>query len=320
MDEQTKRISDRAAEYFAGSRFETMAHRRAREAWLAEDVRHRVAYDEMQRLWDHADCLRDNAEFKAFMVQGRAALRRSRSSKRMLLLAAALVALAGITGVYWLRAPMAIARYVTAVGERQTDVLADGSRVTLNTNSALEVRFTRGRRDVDLQRGEVLFEVAHDASRPFVVHTGMGSVTALGTRFEVRRDAGANEAVVTLLQGSVAVKQGEAQQMLLPNEQARLSEQGGITVRTIDPAQVDGWVDGWLRFRDATLGEVVAEANRYSVRKLSLADPALAHLRLHGNFHVGDTASIAAAVEQVLPVRVDDRGNEIVLRPEARKK
>lgn len=314
MDEQTKRISDQAADYFAGSQFETNAHRSAREAWLAADVRHRQAYDEMQRLWDHAGALRDDAELKAFTARGRAALRQARRAKWMFLAAAAVVVMAG--GFWlslWLKTAPTPVRYATTLDERQTEVLADGSHVTLNTDSALEVRFTRNRRDVDLQRGEAQFEVAHDASWPFVVHTGMGTVTALGTRFQVRRDA--DDAVVTLLQGSVAVAQGQDRRTLVPNEQARLSDKGGIVVRTIDPAQVSGWLDGWLHFSDATLSDVVAEANRYSPRKLRLADAGLAGLRLHGNFRAGDTASIAAAAGQLLPVKVDDRGNEIVLRP-----
>lgn len=314
MDEQTKRISDQAADYLAGSPSETIAQRRAREAWLAEDVRHRLAYDEMQRLWDHAGHLRDDADLKAFTTRGRAALRRTRWSKRLFLAVAAVTILIGGAGLlFWLKTAVTPVRYVTAIGERQTDVLADGSRVTLNTDSAIEVRFTRGRRNVDLQRGEAQFEVAHDASRPFVVRTGMGTVTALGTRFQVRRDA--DDAVVTLLQGSVAVTQGPDRRTLVPDEQARLSDKGGIAVRTVDPAQVSGWLDGWLHFDDATLGEVVAEANRYSPRKLRLADPALARLRLQGNFRTGDTASIAAVAAALLPVRVEERGSEIVLRP-----
>ena len=319
MDEQTKRISDQAADYLAGRQVETVAQCRAREAWLAEDARHRTAYDEMQQLWDHAGHLRDDAELRAFTTRGRAALRRSRWSKGLLLAAAAIAILVTSAWVV-LRLSTAATpvRYATVVGQRQTEVLADGSQVTLNTDSIIEVRFSRGRRDVDLQRGEAQFDVAHDASRPFVVHTGMGTVTALGTRFDVRRYAG-DEAVITLLRGSVAVKQGAEQRTLRPNEQARLSDHGGITVRWIDPAQVDAWVDGWLRFSDASLGEVVAEANRYSSRKLRLADPQLAGLRLHGNFHVGDTASIAAAAELLLPVRVEKQGNDIVLSPVKKK-
>lgn len=314
MDEQTKRISDQAADYFAGSQFETVDHRRAREAWLVEDVRHRRAYDQMQQLWDQVGTLHDDAELKAFTAQGRASLRRSRRTKRLFLLAASLAALSGgLLTLFQYNKASAPVRYATTIGQRQTDVLADGSNVTLNTDSALEIRFTRDRRDVDLQRGEAQFDVAHDPSRPFVVHTGMGTVTALGTRFQVRRDA--DDAVVTLLRGSVAITRGQDRRTLVPNEQARLSATDGIAVRTIDPAQVSGWLDGWLHFRNATLGEVVAEANRYSTRKLRLADPKLAALRIQGNFRTGDTASIAAVAAAFLPVRVEDHGSDIVLRP-----
>jgi transmembrane sensor len=154
--------------------------------------------------------------------------------------------------------------------------------------------------------------VAHDASRPFVVHVDGDTVTALGTRFQVRRDVGT--VVVTLLKGSVKVVQGQQQRILHPDEQARLSPGDGIRVAIIDPALVEGWPAGWLRFRNATLGQVVAEANRYSSRKLQLDGSGLAGLKLSGNFRAGDSASIAQAAEQILPVRVDDRGAEIVLR------
>jgi transmembrane sensor len=141
----------------------------------------------------------------------------------------------------------------------------------------------------------------------------MGTVSALGTRFQVRREQ--DSAVVTLLKGAVEVAEGEARRTLRPNEQARLSADAGIRVGTIDPAQVSGWLDGWLHFRNTPLSQVVAQANRYSPRKLRLGDSRLAGLELNGNFHIGDSASIAFAVEQILPVRVDDSGPDIVLRP-----
>lgn len=314
MDKQPNHIAEQAAAYLAGSQAESPSHRRTREAWLAEDVRHRRAYDEMQQLWDHAGNLRDDPELKAFTARRLAAMRRSRWLARISLAAAALFVLLG--SAYFAARRMAAPlsqRYATQLGERRTQVLADGTQVVLNTDTAIEVRYTPNERDIELQHGEAQFDVAHDALRPFVVHTGMGTVTALGTRFQVRRDV--DDAVVTLLRGSVAVTQGQDRRTLVPNEQAQLSDKGGIAVRMIDPAQVSGWLDGWLHFSDTTLADVVAEANRYSARKLRLADPQLARLRLHGNFRTGDTASIAAAAGQLLPVKVDDRGAEIVLRP-----
>lgn len=314
MHEQSKRIGEQAAAYFATRQFESAAHRREREAWLAADERHRLAYDEFQRLWDHADGLRDDADLKAIAAEERAAARRTRRSRWIVLTAAATLFLASSGAMLlWFKSASVTQRYATAIGERRTETLADGTRVVLNTDTVLETRFTRRHRDVALEKGEAQFDVSHDASRPFVVNAGVGTVTALGTRFQVRRDA--TDAVVTLLIGSVEVVQGHEQRILHSNEQAQLSDDAGIRVRTIDPAQVSGWLDGWLRFRDAPLGDVVAEANRYSTRKLRLGDPKLASLPLHGNFHAGDSASIAAAAAQLLGLRMEDRGNDIVLLP-----
>lgn len=314
MHEQSKRIDEQAAAYFAARQFESAAHRQEREAWLAADERHRLAYDEFQRLWDHADGLRNDADLKAIAAGERAAVRRTRRSRWIVLTAAATLFLASSGAMLlWFKSASVTLRYATAIGERRTETLADGTRVVLNTDTVLETHFTRSRRDVALEKGEAQFDVSHDAARPFVVNAGVGTVTALGTRFQVRRDA--TDAVVTLLKGSVEVVQGHEQRILHPDEQAQLSDDAGIRVRTIDPAQVSGWLDGWLRFRNAPLGDVVAEANRYSARKLRLGDPKLASLPLHGNFHAGDSASIAAAAAQLLGLRMEDRGNDIVLLP-----
>jgi transmembrane sensor len=315
MDKHPEQIAERAAAYFVRRRGETAAQRREREAWLAGDERHAGAYADAQRLWDRVGELRANARLQALKAADLAAMRRSRwlGPGRLLLAAAALVVLLGSAYlVTMFAATPSPARYVTQLGERRTETLADGTRVVLNTDTALEVRYTRGRRDVSLLRGEAQFEVEHDAARPFVVHVDGDTVTALGTRFQVRRNADA--VVVTLLRGSVEVVQGQQQRILHPDEQAHLSPGAGIRIQAIDPAQVTGWPEGWLRFRNASLGQVVAEANRYSPRKLKLGGAALAGLKLNGNFRAGDNASIALAAGQILPVRVDDRGTEIVLR------
>ncbi len=314
MDKQLKHIAEQAAAYFVQRRGETTTQHREREVWLAEDEQHERAYEETRRLWDRTGNLRDDAHLQALKAADLAALQRPRWFRADWILSAAAV-LTLLLGVAYLAmrfmASSPPVTYATALGERRTEVLADGTQVVLNTDSAIEARYTRDRRSVELQRGEAQFEVAHDAARPFVVSVGDGTVTALGTRFQVRRDTDA--AVVTLLQGRVEVAQGQQRRILQPNQQARLSTNAGIAVQAIDPAQVNGWLDGWLRFRNAPLSQVVAEANRYSSRKLRLGDPKLAGLELNGNFHAGDSASIASAVEQILPVRVDDRGADIVL-------
>lgn len=319
MDKQSHRIVEQAAEYFAGRVRATTAQDAEREAWLRADPRHAQAYDEMQRLWQRTGHLGAHDNLLALKAADLAALRRSQSwfrPTRMLAMAATLVMVLG-GGAYLflqLQAPSPPVSYATVLGERRTETLPDGTEIVLNTASQLQVRYSRRLREVELQQGEAQFEVAHDAARPFVVRIGYDTVTALGTRFQVRRNA--EDITVILLQGEVAVENPQGRWLLQPNQKAELSSGGTIAVRTVDPAQATGWLDGWLRFRGVPLAEVVAEANRYSARKLRLGDPSLAGLEMSGSFHAGDNASIALGAQVILPVRVDDSGADIVLLPQ----
>jgi transmembrane sensor len=311
-------IAQRAAEHFASRHGAGLSQRRERDAWLEEDVSHADAYDEFQRLWNHAGGLADDPELQAMKAADLASTRRRRwfRPQRMLAAAAAFVMLFGVGYVVnqSTQAPPPIG-YATALGERRTEALSDGSEVTLNTDSAFEVQFSKNRRGVSLKHGEAQFEVAHDASRPFVVSIGGDTVTALGTRFQVRRES--NSTVVTLLEGSVEVAHDEERHVLRPNERAVLSLRTGVSISSVDPEFATGWLDGWLRFRGSPLSEVIVEANRYSEHKLRLGDPRLADVQLSGNFHAGDNASIADAVSLILPVRVEQREREIVLMPQS---
>lgn len=318
MDKTPARIAEEAAQYFArGVRGGTPAQRQEVEAWQQADPRHARAYEDTRQLWEQLGALGDDAELQALKARDLAALRRRDGwFRRMPMLAAAAVVVVMLSGGYLLHyylQPSPPVTYATALGERHTETLQDGSRVVLNTSTELQVQFARNRREIDLQRGEAQFEVAHDAARPFVVRVGDGRVTALGTRFQVRRNE--SNVVVTLLEGSVEVALGQDHHRLQPNEQARLSVTDGIALQVVDPALAEGWLDGWLRFRDTPLSEVITEANRYSVRKLRLGDPKLADVELSGNFKSGDSASVATAAELILPVRAVEQGGEIVLLP-----
>src|SRR3546814_6178131 len=107
--------------------------------------------------------------------------RAARKSWRPLLLAASVAAVAVIGGIGLLplfapEPPSPAVAYATDLGEQRTERLPDGTRIILNTQTAVEVRYSRQRREIALQHGEAMFEVAHDAARPFVVATGAGSV------------------------------------------------------------------------------------------------------------------------------------------------
>ncbi len=318
MDKQSHRIAEQAAEYFAGRLRATTAQDAEREAWLQADPRHAQAFDEMQRLWQRTGGLAAHDNLQALKAADLAAMRRGKRwfrPARMLAVAATLaVAVVGGYLFMQLQAPAPPMSYATELGERRSETLPDGTEIVLNTASQLQARYSRRLREVELQHGEAQFEVAHDAGRPFVVRIGNDTVTALGTRFQVRRNA--QDFTVTLLQGEVAVESPQGRWLLQPYQQAELSAGGAIAVRTVDPKEATGWLDGWLRFRGVPLSDVVAEANRYSERKLRLGDPALAGLELSGNYHAGDNASIALGAQMILPVRVDDSGADIVLLPQ----
>lgn len=317
MDTYPDRIAEQAAGHFARRHGATLSERRARNAWLDEDPRHAKAYEEMQRLWDRTCDLTSDPDLLALKAADATALRRKRwfHPQRMLAVAATLVMLVG-TGYLasWLMQPPDPVTYATALGERRTETMPDGTGFVLNTDSALEVSYSRDRRSIEMKHGEAQFDVTRDAARPFVVHVGEDTVTALGTRFQVRRES--DSTVVTLLEGSVEVARGNERHVLRPNERAILSARTGVSIASIDPEFATGWLDGWLRFRGAPLAEVIAEANRYSAQKLRLGDPRLAGVQLSGNFHAGDNASIAEAVSLILPVRVERHVDDLVLVPQ----
>jgi transmembrane sensor len=198
--------------------------------------------------------------------------------------------------------------YATRKGERRVISLPDGSTVTLNTDTAIELAFAGGKRLVRLSRGQALFEVAKDHAHPFVVEAGGRQITALGTVFEVRLDPG--RVKVLLVEGRVVVDKLEGAlaetnikpTILKPGEEL-LAELGAVQrVSSTDVTSELLWKDGYIEFHDAPLGEAVAEINRYSGQQIILKDPGLGSMRLSGVFRTGDPQRFSSLVGELLPV------------------
>ena len=191
--------------------------------------------------------------------------------------------------------------FTTRVGEQRLVVLDDGSRVRLNTDSVLRVRFRKGERRVVLARGEAFFEAAHDAARPFIVEADGTSVHAIGTKFDVRRDGDAVR--VTLLEGKVKVAQkntaGSA--TLIPNQQLTVADGRVSAPHPTNASEAAAWTSGRLTFRSVALEDAIAEVNRYAAHKVVLeGPPALGRQPITGIFDTGDTNSFADAVGVLL--------------------
>lgn len=196
--------------------------------------------------------------------------------------------------------------YTTAIGETRSLTLADGSMVTLDTDSRVEVAYDARGRHVALQRGAAFFDVSPDAARPFTVATPLGSATVLGTQFQVRQDPA--EMQVVLVKGAVrldapdAGRAGAGARVLRPGQQARRGAHTEWRVAAADPAST-AWRQGRLVFRATPLAQAVAEVNRYTAQKLRIADPALEALAVSGVFRTGDPDSFVLVLENSLPVR-----------------
>ncbi|MCC9624509.1 FecR domain-containing protein [Thalassospira sp. MA62] len=204
---------------------------------------------------------------------------------------------AGIAGLALFGAQMLIpgqsptADHVSPVGRITNVVLADGSNVTLGSDTAFSVDYSDNQRHIRLQRGEAYFDVAADPARPFVVSAGARDVRALGTEFDVRM---AEETVaVTVAEHSVEIYQPDQD-----GSGRHVVEQGyGVTYEGAEKPsapvkqnlhQVLAWREGRLVFQKATLGEVIARLDTYCQQKMVIVDPDLRDYRISVSLDVRD--------------------------------
>lgn len=282
------------------------------------------AFDRVQILWDAAETLAQDADVAALARDAKAratASRRARTRLASVLrpLGAALALAAALGGALWWQGRPAL--YETAVGGRQSVVLADGSRVTLDTASRIKVRLTSDRRSVELVTGQAFFDVRGDADRPFVVRAGQAQVTALGTRFDVRRVG--DGAKVVLVEGRVVVSPAPgapARWRLRPGEQI-VTVAAEPAVAPADVATATSWTQGRLRFERTSIAAAIAEVNRYSETKVVLEAPEIADVPVSGAFDAGATDAFVAALTELYPLDAERREGRIVLvrRPASKR-
>ncbi len=267
-------------------------------AWLAEDGRHRGALlraTAALSLLDRARALSglsgdDDVPRRHWRRWGGGAM------------AAALVA--GLSLGFW---PDRAERIDTRIGEIRRMPLADGSVALVNSGTTLRVAFTPAERHIDVSKGEAWFQVAHNPKRPFVVASGSYRVQAVGTAFDVRRDGEAARVVVT--KGVVkiwSVDSAEPPRRVAAGEWAVLHP-GRMAVRAMEPQASDqqlAWREGRIVLDDMTLGQAVAEFNRYNNDKLEVA-PQLAGRRVVGWFRIYDVDGFAAASAAMVDGRVE---------------
>jgi transmembrane sensor len=234
---------------------------------------------------------------------------------------AAAAVLAVVTGgglLWWSAARPMPQHYATRHGEQQSWRLEDNSVLRLNTDTTVTVRYGRTERLVEIDRGQALFVVTHDPRRRFRVLAGRIDVVAVGTQFDVYRQA--NSTLVTVVEGQVSVGSGAASNPRLnvnAGEQVRMT--GGILpalATRVDAQRSTAWLNRQIAFDHEALAAVAAEFNRYGAVPIEIESPSLRTLVVSGVFAADDTETFLSFLRGLEGVTVETTSTRIrVFRP-----
>lgn len=266
------------------------------DCWLHSDNEHFDAWAQVNRAWDAL------AEQPASTVQqwpqapAPVSIRRT----RLPWLAAACVSALAVCAALVFN-PAWRADYSTGTGQIREVLLRDGSRLTLAPQSAVNVTFSDGLRQVTLVQGEVFFDVAHDAKKPFEVRSENDVIRVLGTAFDVaRRNRGLS---VEVRDGTVGVN---TRYRLSAGQRLWIDHQSGNASQSlVVPAEVAGWINGTQFFENASVAQVVEQLDRYQFGWIVIDDPALAQKRVTGLYDMRDTRRALQAL--VAPINGEVR-------------
>lgn len=290
----------------------TSADHAACEQWRSSDPQHALAWERAEKLMSKLGTLPPEL---AMPVLSRAPGSRRAAVTRIVALM--LTVPAGWAAWRYAESQPWVGDIHTATGERRIVTLADGTCVTLNTASAIDVRYTSEERLIVLRNGEILVRSASTPdARPLRISTAEGLMQPLGTVFNVRRHACSTELAV--LEGAVRVTPAHAAQnvqVIGAGTQTRFNSRHTAPARAIDPA-LSAWTTGMLLADQMRLEDLVAELSRYR-KGLLRVDPAVASLRVSGAFPITDTERTLDMLVSTYPVDAVQRlrGYWITLTP-----
>jgi transmembrane sensor len=322
-----KEIARQAAEWAARVHAGDMsAEEEARlEVWLAADRRHLGAYGRVEATLARLERLssigadsmraasgRGSFAFLAMPMRRRLVL--SGSIAASLVLAAITVSTGFITHRTDTEAQPQV--FATRLGEQRSVTLADGSVATLNTNSRIVVRYLASVRQIHLEQGEVLFKVAKNKERPFIVAAGDTIVRAVGTAFSVRV-LPRHPVQVLVQEGVVEVSRGGVSPVspvrVVARTQTVVPTDAPIVVQSVSPPEVArglAWETGHIAFAGKTLNDAAAEFARYNTIKI-MVDPAVANVTITGLFASNDPVGFAKSAARVNNLHVEVDGQEV---------
>jgi transmembrane sensor len=282
--------------------------------WCGSDPMNLRVFEQMQRIWDAFP------EVSGTTLHPPPVLNRPTHRNGLIALAASVVLLLGVAGWFaWHDSDEQVLD--TAIGEQRRITLADGSHLDLAPGSRVITHFTLTKRDVRLERGQAFFQVAHNATRPFIVHANNLTITAVGTEFDVR--VGPDATAVTVMEGRIKVSpdaekmdKGRARTEIIRadiGQRVTFSKSAHqFSVGSVDPKVASSWRGGTLQFVGESLEEVVGVINRYSTTHIVVA-PALQQTRFTGTVSPPTVRDWFKALEQIYAVEVIDQGTDGIL-------
>lgn len=309
----------------------TLQEEKQFEAWLAADEKHQQILFKMAKLWDKMSQLKRLA--KLFPVEEQ----KVHSMLRWQTSIAASVVLAISVGLWVIGSGMNLFSdnnqmvysfsHNTSVGESRTVYLPDNTKLTLNTNSQLDVRYFDSYRLLELKKGEVHVEVAHDKDRPLSVIAGNKIIQAVGTAFNVQRNILNVELIVTdgtVIIGKINPLQPIVQDILKIPEGAMKVSKGEMAslgrtenkLEKIDSRTLStslSWQQGNLIFNGETLEEALIEVSRYTLVKFIIDNDALKTIKIAGRFKTGDVSGLIKALSSNFNIHINRKTENLVV-------
>lgn len=351
--DRRRQIEEHAAEWLARRDSDTWSEIDQAElsAWLAASTAHMVEFLRLEAAWDEASRLKAmGSGVQPGMIPG---LRQWRTSpffkhapqaaspahlaaadadstsppsikpraRRLLAYSLAASLVLAMSALVWHQDLFDQSRYSTPVGGIASLPMADGSKITLSSNSQVRIAITSEQRRVELETGEAFFEVAKDRARPFVVDAGDRRIVAVGTKFSVRKDRDDVRVIVT--EGTVRIERAATKDVLMAAGTVARARTEAIIVQNKPTPELEealSWRFGYVVFHETPLAEAVAEFNRYNNRRIIIEDPALATIPVSGNFRATNVDAFVRLLRDGFSIRARDHGDEVVLSLDRRTK
>jgi transmembrane sensor len=282
-----KLLNEQAAYWVVQMTDTSMTHeqRKTFEQWLAQSPAHRQVFEQVSSLWNGVAPSQPKSPTHTYAQLG------------VLLL---------LGSLYWLPFSEWLADERTATGEIRRIEMADGSHVTLDSNSAIDIAFDKQQRRIILHSGRLLAEVTVDDSfspRPFIIENRDGTAQALGTRYSVEQSSRGSR--VTVMESRVATashaKPGE--RVTLEAGQSIQFDSKRIYPVEIADTYATSWAQAQLVFENVPLENVITELARYHKGWLKI-DSQTEQMLFTGVLPSNDLPAALEILENALPINI----------------